>query len=323
LDVTSNTNLMTGEGSIEVSPTETTTYTLSLVGGNSSDLTILAGEVLSFSTNSSLVLSPDYQTTLSWEVRPIGARLVTVSDGTTAFDVTSDTDPVTGIGSRVFTVPDASTNFVLDVNDSGGTSTVRVLREQASSAAFSIDSTSISSDGTLTVSWTGALAGSTDWIGLYRVGDIPGGPVSTQWNYLNGTRTPGPGPVDGSMQFSGLGEGDYFVAMLLNDGYEIAQGPVIFSVTPAPVDSEVIRVESIVRAGNNLTITWDSKAGFEYDIYASNTLEGNPRDDWEIVEFGFPTSGDGTTQYTEDLSTLPGGVPMRRFYVIYDFNPNP
>jgi hypothetical protein len=57
-----------------------------------------------------------------------------------------------------------------------------------------------------------------------------------------------------------------------------------------------------------------------YDIYASDTLEGDPLNDWELIEFGWPTAGDGTTSYTE---TLAAPAPVRRFYKIYDFDITP
>lgn len=300
-----------GDGSMLVDPAVATDYTLLLDGTASAVLSIELGEALYLDSDATVATAENsYEVTLSWQVEAPNAT-VSLFDGTSTVDVTADTDPLTGLGSRVVTVPDPSTTFVLDANASGNTASRRVLREQEGSAAFSIDSDSLDTDGTLTVSWTGAAGGATDWIGVYQVGQTPGNEYSTQWNYMPGS--------DGSMEFTGLGAGEYFVVMLLNDGYELAQGPLLFEVTEAPVVPEVIRVESVVRSGDDLTITWESKAGFEYDIYASDTLEGDPLFDWDVVEIAHPTEGDGTTSYTEDLSALPGGVPARRFFRIYDF----
>lgn len=314
VDVTGSTNPDTGDGSFVVHPTGNTTYTLSVGGGNSMELTVLLGEALSLASSPNLAIGPAYETTLSWEVRPADADVVTIFDGTTTIDVTADTDPLTGVGSRAFVVQDASTTFEVDANHSGHTARTTVLREQSNSSALSIEAAAITTDGTLTVSWTGAAAGPTDWIGIYKLGDTPGIQFSTQWNYLNGTKTAGEGPADGSLVFSGLPEGDYFVLLLLDDGYETAQGPIVFTVTP-PVE-EVIRVVAVTRSGSELTLEWESKAGHEYDIFASDTLEGDPQFDWEIVDQFWPSAGDGTTSYTEDLGTTP---PARRFYQVYEF----
>lgn len=321
LNVTSNTNLTTGEGTIIVNPTENTTYTLLVNGGNSRELTLITGEALSLSPNPVLATSPSYETTLSWEIRPIGAGLVTLFDGTNTIDVTADTDALTGFGSRVVTVSEPATTFEIDVNNSGSTRSAVVLRQQENSAAFSINSASLNTNGTLTVSWTGAAAGETDWVAIYRANATPGDVFSYTWNYLNGSQTAGPASIDGSVQFSDLEAGDYYVVLLLNDGYEVAQGPILFTVTEAPVVGGV-PIVSIVRTGSDLTLTWESNADSEYDIYGSETMVGDPLDsqsEWDVVEFGVFASGTGTTAYTEDLSGLAGGIPARRFYIIYEY----
>ncbi|GAA5482045.1 hypothetical protein [Haloferula sargassicola] len=314
-DVTANTNLTTGDGSLQVSPLESTTYTLSLDGANSMQLTVLIGEALGLTSSTQLATAPDYQTLLSWEVRPVDAGLVTISDGSQLIDVTADTDPLTGLGSRLFSVPGPATTFTLDANESGHTAQVQVLREQANSGAFSISSSSITTEETLTVSWTGAAAGPTDWVGIYRRTDLPGLVPSAQWNYLNGTQTAGAAAADGSLTFSGLPAGDYYAALLVDDGYEIAQGPILFTVTE-PQDP-AIRVVSTSMTGSDFTLTWESKEGFDYDIYASAGLEGDPQVDpsWQRLEFAWPSAG-ATTSYTEHLGSSP---PARRFYRVYEF----
>lgn len=317
LDVTTNTNLTTGEGSVQVSPTTNTTYTLSVNGGTGRTLQVILGEALSLNANPKLALAPEHETTLTWEIRPVDAGLVTIFDGTSTIDVTADTDPLTGLGSRVVTVPNASTIFTIDANNSGNTAQTRVLKEAAGSAALSLTSSSITSDGTLTVNWTGAAAGPTDWIGIYRVNEIPGVQNSLQWNYLNGTRTAGAGPTDGSMTFSGLPVGEYYAVMLLNDGYELAQGPLKFGVvTPPPPGPSLMKVLEVSRDGDEFKVVWESREGFEYDVYASDTLDGDPLIDWNRVGFAIPAEVDGSTEFIEDLGV---STPERRFYQVFEY----
>lgn len=70
--------------------------------------------------------------------------------------------------------------------------------------------------------WNAAPGGSTDWIGIYRVGHVPGAQTSTQWQY-----TP---TESGTATLSGLSKGYYFAAFFLNDAYFEASERVFFSV---------------------------------------------------------------------------------------------
>lgn len=63
----------------------------------------------------------------------------------------------------------------------------------------------------ISLSWQGLTASATNWIGVYRVGQTPGGTGSLKWNYVSSSA--------GTQSLSGLGEGDYFIGLFLNDGY--------------------------------------------------------------------------------------------------------
>jgi hypothetical protein len=103
--------------------------------------------------------------------------------------------------------------------------------------------------------------------------------------------------------------------LLLNDGYELAQGPLMFSVVEPPPVEEPIKVASIVKTANSVTLVWESKAGVAYDIYASSTLLGDPLVDWDKVSLALPSDGDDTTDFTE---TFESAAPNRRFYKIIE-----
>lgn len=318
-DVTGDTDLGTGLGSIEVNPTDNTTYTLSVADGNSMELTILLGETLSLSSDTNLVQSPSYEATLSWEVRPLGADPVTLFDGTNIIDVTADTDPLTGLGTKTVTVPDPSTTYTVDANSSDNTKSTVVMRAAENSSAFSLNSPIIRAGDPLTVSWTGATANDDSWIGIYTSNNTPPVNIATQWNYLNGSHTIGPNPSDGTMGFT-LPIGDYYTVLFLggeNGTYTFEQGPLLFSVADLPEERLGI---AISRSDNTVTLTWESRADATYDIFASNTLEGDPLLDWDEVEFNYPSEG-SSTSWQEDLSLLPGGPPPKRFYQVFEFNP--
>ena len=315
------TDTESGYGSTAVNPTANTTYTLTLDGTTTRQLTVLNGKVFSFTTSTRIALAPDYETTLSWDVRPVGAT-VTISDGTTTTDVTADTDTETGLGSRVFTVPAASTTYTISVNDGSGTATRRVLRATGNTAAFSIDKESYVVGEPTVVTWSGTGGHAESWIGIYQKNETPGGAneYSDQWNYLNGTHTAGGNLTSGTMNFT-MPAGDYYAVLFVDGGYTIEQGPIPFTVTEPVVVPGPIRVVSAQRstdagAGEQMTITWESKAGHEYEVYASATLEGDPEVDWEHVGVAVPSAGDGSTSFTEDL---PEPTPARRFYKVYEF----
>lgn len=76
---------------------------------------------------------------------------------------------------------------------------------------------------TLNVSWSGMPGGAKDWVGVYRATQTPGsGSPAVQWRYAAGAA--------GSTAFSGLGAGEYYIAFLLNDGYQEAAPRVPFAV---------------------------------------------------------------------------------------------
>jgi len=311
--VLSNTNASTGEGSISVNPTGTTTYTLTVNGGSSKQVTISGGDIESFTSSARVATAASgHQVTLNWQVFPPGLP-VKISDGITIYDVTADTDEF-GTGSRAFTVPGTLTTFTLDLNNGSDTATVRVLREAGNTPAFSLNKVQFVTGEATTVIWSGVAGNPDSWIGIYTATKIPQTNTSDQWNYLNGTRTAGGAHPTGSMNFT-LPPGDYYAVLFVDDGYTIEQGPIAFSVVAPPA---VFKVVSVERSANSVIIAWNSSANREYHIYASETLEGDPEADWDRVGTAVPSAGDGTTTFTEEL---PAPAPARRFYRVYEVEP--
>ena len=87
----------------------------------------------------------------------------------------------------------------------------------------STDSTTYNVKRQITVSFHNGPGNATDWIGIYKVGEVPGTVDATLWNYVNGTQTATVGITNGAIQFpAGLQtEGDYWVGFFENDGYTI------------------------------------------------------------------------------------------------------
>jgi hypothetical protein len=85
-----------------------------------------------------------------------------------------------------------------------------------------------------------APGNTTDWIGIYQKGQTPGGPASTQWNYLNGTRTAPATPIlNGSLSFPSTvltaGNREWFAAFFSNNSYTEVAPRLPFFVGTTPV----------------------------------------------------------------------------------------
>ena len=61
------------------------------------------------------------------------------------------------------------------------------------------------------VTWSGLGGSPTNWIGCYLEGQTPGVQGSLKWDYI--------ATASGSQQILGLPAGNYFIGLVLNDGY--------------------------------------------------------------------------------------------------------
>lgn len=242
--------------------------------------------------------------TLSWTItNSAQVTSLKLSDG-----VNPDVD-VLGQTSIAVT-PTGNTTYRLNANSGADTATRLVMVAGSNSPAFSIDKSLYELGQPTVVTWAGVTGNPNSWVGIYKLNATPGPVASDQWNYLNGTKTVGGNVTDGSMNFS-LPVGNYFAVLLVDGGYTIEKGPILFTV----VDEINVPVNSVVKSGNTVTIEWQSKPGHEYDVFASNTMEGDPLN-WESLAVAVLAEGDGSTSYTE---TLPAEVPATRFYKVYEY----
>lgn len=285
-----------GEGGKEVNPTENTTYTLTANGLFIDELTVYNGKINSFTNSSGIAVGPDYETLLTWDVTSVEPATVTISDGINTFDVSADT--IGGYGSKVLTVPSASTIFTLDLNAGSAAEDLRVLRAvPADPDLFWLGANTFYQGDTPSVSWKDAANASGSWVGIYKPGDVPGPQLATRWTYITNS-----GGANGTFNVDGLAPGEYYAVLFVDDEYIIEQGPVTFTVSSEPPPPP------FVRAGDTSIITWDSQPGATYNLFGSPDLAA-----WTLIQGNIPSGGIRTTA-TEDLGTLPGGVPANRFY---------
>ncbi|WP_054025963.1 Ig-like domain-containing protein [Bacillus sp. FJAT-28004] len=102
----------------------------------------------------------------------------------------------------------------------------------------------------ITLSYTGAGASGSDWVGVYKTGDVPpGAGVSLSWGYLKSG--------DGKASISnGLAPGKYDALFMLDDGYEIVDRKTFEVVEHVPVNGVTLDQQNVVMTeGETRTLT--------------------------------------------------------------------
>jgi hypothetical protein len=253
------------------------------------DFTIIneAASIVSFSSSSQFIGNEPI--TLSWSLDDVGGNAAI--DGLTLEDGINPSIDVNGLTS-IDVNPAANTDYTLILNGGADTRLITVLKDTGSSAAFSLDRIIYTPEEDVVVRWTEATGGPYDWIGIYKLGDTPGSVPSTSWNYLDGTQVGGGFFPSGSMSFAPFPEGDYFVVLLLNDGYTIEQGPIRFKVSQSGRIRFKVTQVSYDQANEQVTMTWTSSPNRVYTVFYSDDGKFNFNSD---VDDSVVSGGDTTT----------------------------
>jgi plastocyanin len=106
---------------------------------------------------------------------------------------------------------------------------------------------------TLTVDFTGATD-DLDWIGLYNVGDVPGGIGSHDWSYHGSVSD------SGSAEVTPRAAGEYFIVMLCCDGYTEVSERVVITVAENPNPPAVVYTATVALAGTTSCVDDDATA---------------------------------------------------------------
>jgi acid phosphatase type 7 len=136
------------------------------------------------------------------------------------------------------------------------------------------------------VTYSNGPGNPTDWIGIYRKGDVPGQIASTDWEYV--------ADVSGTVTFNMSQAGEYFIAFFENDGYDEIAPRVEIYVGQIPVLSlDTDQFE----AGQTVAVHFENGPGNPLDwigvYHADNTPGVQPSTQWTYVE-----SGQGTVSFT-------------------------
>lgn len=163
-------------------------------------------------------------------------------------------------------------------------------------ADFSLNQANfVSGNGSAVIaSWGSNDAPTKDWIGLYRAGQVPGGPVSTRWWYAeteSGTRE-----VIANANNTWLG--NWFVGYFNNDGYTLVPGTSFqpFSVA-APAGLTVTPTLAQFGEGQGIEVGWAGNVGFVATdwlaIYPAGATVNN-----QYVAWQYAGAASGTGSFT-------------------------
>lgn len=106
-----------------------------------------------------------------------------------------------------------------------------------------------------------------DWIGVYKVGKIPGTDVAQQYQYTSGT--------SGVRTYSNLPKGYYFANYYLKDGYNAPGQRIFFSV--GDTITQLTINKSIYNVGEYITATWTDSPGIVKDWFGIYDTLVNPQ----------------------------------------------
>ncbi|MBU6951078.1 fibronectin type III domain-containing protein [Hahella sp. HN01] len=144
-----------------------------------------------------------------------------------------------------------------------------------------------------TVSWSGSSGAAKDWIGVYRVGEVPGQQSSSVWKYAPETA--------GTVDFSGLAKGYYFAAFFINDGYTEASNRVYFSVGDRIAELSLLKTH--FESGEDIVANFSGGPGVAKDylgIFEKGAVPGQTGS--ELVAYlYFDGAASGSVTFTDDL----------------------
>lgn len=164
---------------------------------------------------------------------------------------------VTGDSGTVYLhVTEAGKYFIAFFEDDGYSELAdRINVYSISAPVLSTDKAGYATGEQISVGYLQAPGLPKDWIGIYRLSDIPGSVNSTEWEYITGAA--------GNILFPGLQAGYYFAGYFLEDGYTEAGDRTIFSVGPDLADVKVDKTK--YSQGQIISVTFQNGPGTAAD----------------------------------------------------------
>lgn len=149
------------------------------------------------------------------------------------------------------------------------------------------------SGSTVTINYASAPGLNLDWIGIYKVGQTPGGVNSTQWSYTTG--------ASGTRTFNNLADGYYYAEYYLQDGYTSVGNKIFFQVGNQITDLYINK--TVYNLNENIIATWTDAPGIVKDWLGIYPAGADPNSD-EFVSYTY-FGGTATGTKTIDGAALP------------------
>ncbi len=141
----------------------------------------------------------------------------------------------------------------------------------------------------------------TDWIGIYRKGQVPGTgagtSTSTTWRYVNGSTTAGASGIgNGSINFTmDLASGEWFVAFFSNGGYTEIAPRVPFYVGNMV---SLVTTKQEYGEGENVVANHSGAPGASTDWVGVYKVDGNPGANSPAVKWAYAPAASGASTFT-------------------------
>ncbi len=144
---------------------------------------------------------------------------------------------------------------------------------------------------TVKVNFTGAPGFTNDWLGIYKVGNTPGGPASSDWSYVSGN--------SGSHNFIGLPKGYYFANYFLKSAYFEPGQRAFFSIGDSI--TSLTTNKSIYNLGEYITSTWSDSPGIVKDWLGIYNSGDKPNINPLVTYTYFGGVTQGTKTFTDSI----------------------
>lgn len=148
---------------------------------------------------------------------------------------------------------------------------------------------------TVRLDFANAPGGPTDWIGIFQVGQNPGGNACQAWQYA--------GSANGYRDFTDIPKGYYYAVFMVNDGYQEISQRVRFSV--GSLIAQVAMASATVSEKDSFKVTFSKGPGLPTDWIGLYRNGDTPGLHASIHRFYLNGSTGG--QATIDPPNLPAG----------------
>jgi hypothetical protein len=219
-------------------------------------------------------------------------------------------------------IPDAA-DLRPDIDDTGLSSDADALTDlEEFHLGTALDDPDTDGDGfddaveTNTGTWTSLSdTGTSPWVADWDGDGLVDGLETNDLDFTNWPTAAGTDPFVVDTDGDGFGDGEE-----ANGGFDPTDP---LDTPPLPkIEARFISVDAVA---GEVTIEWDSIEGASYDVYATDSLLGDPEGTWTNVSFN-QLGQPGVTRFTETQvgsgagsQSLPDPLPAMRFYIVLEF----